>query len=212
MKRTHDRRRDAHVALGLAAVAGFVDAVGFLALGGFFVSFMTGNTTRAAVELTAGHLGAASVGLVVIVSFVGGVVTGSLVGDLAGRRRKTVVLLLVAVLLAAAGVVHLGGGATLVSALIVAAAMGAENAVFERDGGISLTYMTGTLVTMARTIAARIHGRSSESWVRPLLMWAALAGGAILGAAAFAIVGLGAPVVALIAVLVAGVVVFSMGE
>ena len=49
-------RRDFVVAAGLAAVAGFVDAVGFVALGGFFVSLITGNSTRAAVDLMAGDL------------------------------------------------------------------------------------------------------------------------------------------------------------
>ncbi|MFJ5369898.1 DUF1275 family protein, partial [Bosea sp. CER48] len=34
------------LAFCLSGLAGFVDALGFLSLGGFFVSFMTGNTTR----------------------------------------------------------------------------------------------------------------------------------------------------------------------
>jgi uncharacterized membrane protein YoaK (UPF0700 family) len=29
----------------LTAIAGWVDAIGFLSLGGFYVSFMSGNTT-----------------------------------------------------------------------------------------------------------------------------------------------------------------------
>lgn len=39
------RRAERGLAAGLATVAGFVDAVGFLTLGGFFVSFMSGNST-----------------------------------------------------------------------------------------------------------------------------------------------------------------------
>ncbi len=35
------------LAIGLAALAGFVDGVGFLTAGGYFVSFMSGNTTAA---------------------------------------------------------------------------------------------------------------------------------------------------------------------
>jgi len=38
-------------AVALAALAGFVDALGFLGLGGFFVSFMSGNTTRFGVAV-----------------------------------------------------------------------------------------------------------------------------------------------------------------
>ena len=36
------------MAVLLAALAGYVDSIGFLQLGGLFVSFMSGNTTRMA--------------------------------------------------------------------------------------------------------------------------------------------------------------------
>ena len=39
-------RRVKLLAAGLSALAGFVDATGFIQMGGFFVSFMSGNTTR----------------------------------------------------------------------------------------------------------------------------------------------------------------------
>lgn len=39
------------LAIALAALAGYVDAIGFLRLGGFFVSFMSGNSTRLAVGI-----------------------------------------------------------------------------------------------------------------------------------------------------------------
>ena len=39
----------------LAALAGYVDAIGFLKLGGLFVSFMSGNSTRLAVGLAVEH-------------------------------------------------------------------------------------------------------------------------------------------------------------
>jgi len=44
-------RRIKFLAAGLSAIAGFVDAVAFLELRGFFASFMSGNTTRFAVGL-----------------------------------------------------------------------------------------------------------------------------------------------------------------
>ena len=34
------------LAVSFAAMAGMVDAIGFLASGGFFLSFMSGNSTR----------------------------------------------------------------------------------------------------------------------------------------------------------------------
>ena len=42
------RRR---LAIAAAALAGFVDAAGFLSAQGYFVSFMSGNTTRLGVDL-----------------------------------------------------------------------------------------------------------------------------------------------------------------
>ena len=59
-----------------AGLAGYVDAIGFLKVGGLFVSFMSGNSTRFAVGLaTAGPVAGIAAGL--IGAFVGGVVAGA---------------------------------------------------------------------------------------------------------------------------------------
>ncbi|HAL05769.1 MAG TPA: hypothetical protein DCP26_00205, partial [Brevundimonas sp.] len=50
---------DRWLALLLAALAGYVDSLGFLHLGGVFVSFMSGNSTRLAVSLAEGRWQAA---------------------------------------------------------------------------------------------------------------------------------------------------------
>ncbi len=55
---TRSPTRDALVfGLALAALAGFIDAAGFIAFGGLFVSFMAGDGTRAAIHAS-GDLGA----------------------------------------------------------------------------------------------------------------------------------------------------------
>ena len=46
----YDRNRR-RFAVALAALAGCVDAIGFLSANGYFVSFMSGNTTRLGVAL-----------------------------------------------------------------------------------------------------------------------------------------------------------------
>jgi uncharacterized membrane protein YoaK (UPF0700 family) len=46
-------RRNLALACALSAVAGYVDGIGFLQLGGLFVSFMSGNSTRMGVSLAA---------------------------------------------------------------------------------------------------------------------------------------------------------------
>ncbi len=50
-----DSRRNIALACALSALAGYVDGIGFLHLGGLFVSFMSGNSTRMGVNLASGH-------------------------------------------------------------------------------------------------------------------------------------------------------------
>lgn len=177
-------------AVCLSALAGYVDAVGFLALGGFFVSFMSGNSTRLAVGLAGTSLSAAVAGGL-IASFVAGVVLGALVGQFTPRRRPAVILGLVAALLALGSVCAAFGwrpGAV----VFMAMAMGAENTLFEREGEVSvgLTYMTGTLVKLGQRLAAALTGGDPLGWLPYLLLWAGLVGGAIVGATLYPHLGL----------------------
>src|SRR5216683_1717023 len=55
-----DSRRNISLACALSALAGYVDGIGFLHLGGLFVSFMSGNSTRMGVSLAEGHWSSAS--------------------------------------------------------------------------------------------------------------------------------------------------------
>jgi uncharacterized membrane protein YoaK (UPF0700 family) len=182
-------RRIRLLAAGLSALAGFVDAIGFLKLGGFFVSFMSGNSTRLAVAVAQGS---ALTGGGLIAIFVAGVALGSLAGRLAGAGRAPAVLCLVALLLALAA--GLGSAGFAVPAITcMALAMGAENAVFEQDGEvqIGLTYMTGTLVKLGQRITAALFGGAPWAWAPYLLLWLGLVLGAVAGAAAYGRFGLG---------------------
>jgi uncharacterized membrane protein YoaK (UPF0700 family) len=194
----YDRRVRA-LAMGLSALAGYVDAIGFIKLGGFFVSFMSGNSTRLAVGLAQGST-AGWIAAELIFTFVLGVVGGSLTGAIAGQRRRPAVLALVASLLAAAA----GFGALGMPGMAVAAmafAMGAENAVFEHEGEvrIGLTYMTGTLVKGGHRIAAALLGGARWDWVPYLVQWIGLVAGAVGGALVYPYLGLGALWIAAIA-------------
>lgn len=173
----------------LAALAGYVDAIGFLQLGGLFVSFMSGNTTRLAVGLAGGSVVALRAGGL-IAAFVGGVILGSLVASAARPWRKPAVLALMTGLLAAAALVASTAGMP-AAACLLAAAMGSENAVFQRDGEVSigLTYMTGTLVKLGQRLAAAIRREDRWGWVPHLLLWTSLASGAVAGAAVEARLG-----------------------
>ncbi|MEZ4405090.1 MAG: YoaK family protein [Polyangiales bacterium] len=179
------------LATALAMLAGYVDAVGFLALGGFFVSFMSGNSTRAGVGLALDP-SAAIEAVEIIAVFVTGVVVGTVVRRRARRPRATVIAMVSATLALAAA---LGAGDDLrLVAVTMAFAMGLENTVFERDGevSISLTYMTGTLVRFGQRLAGAILGGDRVAWRPYLLLWTGLVAGASAGATAHQRLGLGA--------------------
>ncbi|AXB78632.1 YoaK family protein [Novosphingobium sp. P6W] len=179
------------LAFGLAALAGMVDALGLLKLGGLFVSFMSGNSTRMAVGM-AGGTAVAGMAMGLIVAFVGGVFSGALIGKLAGRWRKQAVLATVlgVLILAALPADHWGDTIT----LLMAATMGAVNNVFQRDGEVSIgvTYMTGALVKLGQSLAVALTGGPRFGWLPHLLLWLSLVVGAVIGAALFAVLGLSA--------------------
>lgn len=189
----------------LSALAGYVDAIGFLSLGGFFVSFMSGNSTRLGVGVAQGST-SALIAAALIAIFVTGVIIGSLVGHFGKSARRAYVLLLVAFLLSVAA--SLGTvGAERGAAVAMALAMGAENAVFERDGEvqIGLTYMTGTLVKLGQRISSALLGGDPFGWMPFLFLWLGLVSGATAGAFAYPRMGLPAlwgavPIAALCAI------------
>ncbi len=169
-------------------MAGFVDAIAFISLGGFFVSFMSGNSTRLAVGIAdISWSGAIAAGL--IVCFVAGVTLGSFARGSRQRRRSRVLWLVTTILTGAAVAGQLDQ--TAAAGALMAVAMGAENAAFEEDGEvrIGLTYMTGTLVKMGQRIAAALRGDHGKPWLPYFLLWLGLAAGAVAGAAAFSLIG-----------------------
>lgn len=182
-------RRLRAFATASAGLAGFVDAVAFVQLGGFFVSFMSGNSTRAGVGLAFGApQGLLAAGL--IVAFVSGVALGSVTARLSRRvhvrTSAVVVLLTLAAALSSAGWLVAG-------ALGLALAMGAMNAALEEGGQsrVGVTYMTGVLVKVGQRIAGIPFGEPRWAWLPYLLFWAALAAGAALGAGLFRLIGTG---------------------
>ncbi len=182
-------RRERILATGFAAMAGMVDAIGFLASGGFFLSFMSGNSTRLSIGITKGAPYVPMVAAL-ICSFVAGVVLGSLTGNgnnTSANKRQAMILAVISALLFAAPV--LADFGWLLPAICVAAfCMGAENTLYERDGSVSfgLTYMTGALVKIGQGLATMLRGGAKMNWVPYLFLWSGLIGGAVIGASVFA--------------------------
>jgi uncharacterized membrane protein YoaK (UPF0700 family) len=188
-----DSTRNIVLACALSALAGYVDGIGFLHLGGLFVSFMSGNSTRMGVSLAAGEWGAAADALGLIALFVVGAAAGSLIVLGRGVHRQPFVLLAEGLLLVAAALAHAFGFPNLAVAAIVLA-MGLENAVFQIHGGagLGLTYVTGALVKVGQLIATAVTGGDRFGWVPNLLLWAALVLGGVCGALAYHWINLGA--------------------
>jgi len=188
-----DTRRNIALACALSALAGYVDAIGFLHLGGLYVSFMSGNSTRMGVELAQGQWVAAAASLGLIVLFVIGAAAGSLIVLGHGVHRQPWVLLAEAALLAAGALAYAFGLPNAAVAAIVLA-MGLENAVFQIKGGagLGLTYVTGALVKVGQLAAAALKGGARWGWVSNLLLWAALVAGSVCGGFAYLWINLAA--------------------
>jgi uncharacterized membrane protein YoaK (UPF0700 family) len=181
-----DSTRNIGLACALSALAGYVDGIGFLHLGGLFVSFMSGNSTRMGVSLADAEWRPAASALGLIVLFVIGAAAGSFIVLGRGVHRQPWILAAEAALLAIAGLCHAFGLPDAAVAAIVMA-MGMENAVFQIHGGagLGLTYVTGALVKVGQLIASALTGGEPFGWVPNLLLWAALVIGSVCGALAY---------------------------
>lgn len=177
----YDRPRR-HFAIALAGMAGFIDAVGFLSADGYFVSFMSGNSTRLGVSIGTDPA-RAMMPAVLIAGFVGGVTGGALLARWARTLRKPVVLALVTLLLLAAATGRLLGlPAVMLGGMVMA--MGALNNTFQRGGEVTvgLTYMTGALVKLGQGLANALAGQPGTGWQSWAALWCGLLAGAVLGA------------------------------
>lgn len=199
-------RRRLTVAALLAGVAGYVDGFAFVYLGGYFVSFMSGNTTRAGVGLAEGMLPVTGLALLLVSSFVLGAMAGALASDAERDRSIRILALVVAALAAAAALA--GWGVRGPAMAFVAFGMGAVNTVFgqNREVSFGITYMTGALVKIGQGLVIALRGGDRTAWARYLLLWVSIASGAVVGAAAYGALGSGALWFAIGGVVLAGVV------
>ena len=127
-----DTKRNILLACALSALAGYVDAIGFLHLGGLYVSFMSGNSTRMGVNLAQGQWINAAEAFGVIALFVIGAAAGSLMVLGKGVHRQPWVLLVEALLLLAAGLAEAFGMPNVAVAAIELAMGAGERGVPDR--------------------------------------------------------------------------------
>ncbi|WP_319617784.1 YoaK family protein [Rhodococcus opacus] len=185
------------VETAVAVHVGFVDAFGFVLLGGFFVSSINATTTTAGVALGGGTWGVLGLGAAIVGGFLVGVVTAAVVGHRWTRQRVSRVLFLVAGLLAAGGAIHWFTAAPVVIGFVLALAMGAENTLLETGG---------LLVETAQRITDRLLTKEAHQWLHYLWLWGAVTLGAILGAWAYRLLAFDSLWIAVGAALLAGCV------
>ncbi|OOG70295.1 MULTISPECIES: YoaK family protein [Sinorhizobium/Ensifer group] len=163
----------------IAFLAGMTDAIGLLTVGDF-VSFMSGNTTRAATAVADGNLLRSLVLIGSLAVFVVGNALGTIVSS---RLRAGGVLFCVTATLALAA----AGGDHLTNELrfyLIVLAMGIVNASVEHIEGmpIGLTYVTGALSRFGRGLGRWIIGTGNMQWTIQIVPWLGMLSGAIVGA------------------------------
>lgn len=173
-------------------LAGYIDSMGFLALGGFFISFMSGNSTRLSVGFAEAPLTLTTflpVGIIFL--FLVGVVLGKLIRHHCPRRPAASILscMLICLIL---GAFFYQTGMEILTIPFMTLSMGMANNIFMRQGevAIGVTYMTGTLVKLGQNFANHLLGTSKWQWIPYLLLWLGLIFGAVLGALSFHYFGL----------------------
>jgi len=173
----------------LTATAGFVDGVGFIALGGFYTSFMSGNTTQLGTRLALGDLTELALPAGLIILFFIGSFLGTLAGQGSRRWGSSLTLTVVVAGVALTLSLHRLGFGPAQSMLSLAAAAGAQNAILQPIGAARLgaTFVTGTLFAAGQDLARATNGSAPPfRWLQHVMVWAALCLGALLGAASYA--------------------------
>ena len=200
------------VAILLAWIAGFIDAVGYLVLMHVFPAHMSGNTVAAASHLGAGQFSEVLRRGFPIPMFVLGVFWGALVGRAmqlkAVARRfapsfiaETMLLVLfVALTIRVKPPAHISGIRAYSLVALLALAMGLQNATLRCARGMAVrtTFISGMLVNMAEgaasffgdavfrhTASSRTSGSRHRQGTRALKygsLWCAMFAGAVCGA------------------------------
>jgi uncharacterized membrane protein YoaK (UPF0700 family) len=213
------------LAVILAGVGGYVDAVGYVALFKLFTAHQSGNSVGLGVAIGQGDWTEALHRVTPIGSYVVGVAIGAAVIELAyrsgARSAAAVALALEALLLA--GAVGVGAadavagrlppsqpGSYYLAASLLAGAMGVQSSALRRASGMPMhtTFVTGVLTNLAEAVAVLVmtpgHRRKAVTSATPLaLVWVTYLGSAVTGALAqgvWSLTSLAVPIAALLAV------------
>jgi uncharacterized membrane protein YoaK (UPF0700 family) len=185
------------VAALLAAVAGFVDAVGFNRLFGVFPANQSGNVAFLGMAIGGTGPAAGWRCAISIAGFAIGTAAGYLLGQRLGRRKGPTLIVLELVLLVIVTIVAgrvdgrgLSGGLTgVVLVSLGSFAMGIQTEAIRRVAGVGIatTYQSGAVARIGEVTAGLLRRPTTPArWAAPLPILAAVlvtyCGGAVLGA------------------------------
>ena len=148
----------------ITLLVGMVDGAGLLT-SGVFVSFMSGNTTTAAVSLTKGEPLKGSILLLTILLYVFGNFAGELIATASGHRASITALALAAAFIwFAVSLAEVDPQFLSLASLVFA--MGLLNTAVDKAAGIrvGLTYVTGALSKIGIGAARLITGRKRSGF------------------------------------------------
>lgn len=142
--------------IALAAIAGYVEVIGFLDIGGIYPGIMTGNTVQLGLTFARGQWPRFDlIGFAVALFFVGGIVASLLKRHL---RRPAVELIVVALVLVVASVVRLRAGAGVPLELpLLGLAMAMQGETISKFGGVSIQtiVVTNNMVKFSDALVGR---------------------------------------------------------
>ncbi|MCX5495716.1 YoaK family protein [Kaistia dalseonensis] len=167
----------------ITAVAGYVDAVGFMHLSGLYLSFMSGNTTRLGTLIATADWPAVVVCCAVIASFVAGATLGTLASERYAMSGPAPILAAEAALVGVGLILSLFDDGPY-SLLLIVVAMGMQNVLHRTISGADAgkTFVTGALFSLGQSIAHLVSGKGNLA--EPAILaasWAAFVIGATSG-------------------------------
>jgi uncharacterized membrane protein YoaK (UPF0700 family) len=148
----------------LSIVAGYVEVIGFMDVGGIYPGIMTGNTVQLGLTLAKGQWARFSiVGLAVALFFLGGIISSLVKRHL---RWPPAELLLMAAILLVASFVRLTPAERIVVELpLLALAMAMQGETIAKFGGVSLQtiVVTNNMVKFSDALVGRYLSRPNAS-------------------------------------------------
>ena len=181
------------LAIALTAVAGYVDAVGYLVLAHVFTANMSGNTIAVGRAIVDGDWSTLVRRGSVIPLFVAGALISRIAIDAARRRSvrsvEAFLFLGEATLLAIFWIAGTAGAPFLTLVAVAGAAMGIQNATITKFGALNVrtTHVTGTLAEFAEKFAEVLVGagrKNGREAIDLLALWFAYLLFAAFGVAA----------------------------